>query len=257
MRVLVTRAADHAEAIDRLLCEAGAEPIGLPTLRIEPTDQTAALDAAIDRLRAGGYDWVVVTSRNAVERLLTRFAERRISLDVLEAVSVATVGRATAERLTGAGIAVALVPERFTAGEVVAAMTERGVASARVLFVHGDLARTTVRDGLAASGAIVDAVEVYRTRPVAEIPAETAALLRDGAIDAVTLMSPSSARNFVDLLKGRGITVPPAAVACIGPVTASAAWEAGLRVDVVATESTAAGLVASLCEWRRREKGTS
>ena len=39
--------------------------------------------------------------------------------------------------------------------------------------------------------------------------------------------------------------VPPV-VACIGPVTARAAEAAGLRVDVVADESTVESLVAAL-----------
>jgi len=37
-------------------------------------------------------------------------------------------------------------------------------------------------------------------------------------------------------------------VACIGPVTASAARECGLPVDVVAREYTVSGLVEALCE---------
>ncbi len=45
--------------------------------------------------------------------------------------------------------------------------------------------------------------------------------------------------------------VPPV-VACIGPVTAQTASEAGLRVDIVAPVHTARGLVDALVEWAGR-----
>jgi len=47
----------------------------------------------------------------------------------------------------------------------------------------------------------------------------------------------------VELAGGRR---PPPVVACIGPVTAEAAARAGLHVDVVADEHSAAGLAAAL-----------
>jgi len=41
-------------------------------------------------------------------------------------------------------------------------------------------------------------------------------------------------------------------VACIGPVTASAAMKAGLCVDIVAPVHTVDGLVSALANWSQR-----
>ena len=60
--------------------------------------------------------------------------------------------------------------------------------------------------------------------------------------DVITFSSPSTVDRYLELSAGQ----VPAVVACIGPVTAEAARKAGLVVDVVADEHTAAGLVAAL-----------
>jgi uroporphyrinogen-III synthase len=44
-------------------------------------------------------------------------------------------------------------------------------------------------------------------------------------------------------------------VACIGPITARSAAEAGLTVQIVAREHTAAGLVDALVEWQANRAG--
>ncbi len=64
----------------------------------------------------------------------------------------------------------------------------------------------------------------------------------------ITFTSPSTVDGYLALSGGR---VPPV-VACIGPVTAEAARQAGLTVDVVAAEHSDAGLVAGLvARWDR------
>jgi uroporphyrinogen III methyltransferase/synthase len=70
--------------------------------------------------------------------------------------------------------------------------------------------------------------------------------------DAVTFASPSAVLGFVEIagtpeelhLTGEHADGP--VVACIGPVTARAAAEVGMRVDVVPQRHTIEGLVSSL-----------
>ncbi len=68
------------------------------------------------------------------------------------------------------------------------------------------------------------------------------------SLDAVTLASPSAVRNLVAALGGD--TAPArlgqAVVACIGPSTAQAAREVGLRPRIVASDHTSEGLVRAL-----------
>ena len=101
--------------------------------------------------------------------------------------------------------------------------------------------------GLRAKGWRVDVVEAYRTvRPAAD--AASAAALT-GA-DAVTFTSASTVTGYLELAGAE--RVPPV-VACIGPVTADRARQAGLEVDVVAPIHTVEGLVDALAEWARHK----
>jgi uroporphyrinogen III methyltransferase/synthase len=80
--------------------------------------------------------------------------------------------------------------------------------------------------------------------------------LLTGEVDVLTFASPSSVRNLADLLGGERSILAGSAVACVGPVTAGAAREVGLRVDVVAEGAMIAELVAALVTHRPRLDAT-
>ena len=71
-------------------------------------------------------------------------------------------------------------------------------------------------------------------------------MLRRGAIDIVTFASSSAVTNLLKLLGGDTAPLKGPLIACIGPVTARAAREAGLEVRVESREHTIPGLVRAL-----------
>ena len=67
--------------------------------------------------------------------------------------------------------------------------------------------------------------------------------------DVLTFTSASTVQGFAQALGGDAAAVAAAhgkTVACIGPITADAAREYGLQVDVIADTFTAAGLLDAL-----------
>jgi len=67
-------------------------------------------------------------------------------------------------------------------------------------------------------------------------------------VDVLTFTSSSTVRNFVEQVgqtTAQALTAQ-ARVVTIGPITAATARELGLRVDVVATVHTIAGLVEAM-----------
>jgi uroporphyrinogen III methyltransferase/synthase len=208
----------------------GAVPLLVPGIRIEFTDP-GPLDAALTRLR--DYDWVIFTSRHAVEAV---FRRRRS----LSGPRVAAVGRATAGELVRHGVVPDLVPREFVGERLLDALGP--VAGLRVLLPRADIGRRTIPEGLAARGAAVDEVVVYRT--VAGSPSRPDLT----GVDAVTFTSPSTVHGFLE----SGPLPAGARVLCIGPVTAAAAREHGLEVHEVAGEYTEDGLVAALIEALHR-----
>jgi uroporphyrinogen-III synthase len=107
-------------------------------------------------------------------------------------------------------------------------------------------ARDALPDRLRQRGSTVDVLELYRA--VAP-PGLAAALNRVlGDLDVVTFTSSSTVRHFVEAV---GHDLPPhVRVACIGPITAATARDAGLPVAIIAEEYTTQGLVDALIRDR-------
>ncbi|HEX5366945.1 MAG TPA: uroporphyrinogen-III C-methyltransferase [Acidimicrobiales bacterium] len=243
-RVVVTRARAQASALVERLAARGAATVEVPAIEIvDPADGGAGLAAAVARLAAGGYDWVVVTSPNGAGRLLD--AVRRAGHDAraFGGTRLATIGPGTADALAAGYLVADLVPERYVAESLVAAFPAAPPEGGRVLLARAAAARDVLPDGLAAKGWAVDVVEAYRTVPVPPEPAQAEAVAH---ADVVTFASSSTVTNFLASV-GTGRTPP--VVAAIGPVTAATARSHGLHVDVEAEVHTIDGLVDALCAW--------
>ena len=244
--VVVTRARAQASGLVRRLADLGADVVELPVIAIEdPADRGAALAAAADRAVAGAYEWVVVTSGNAVARVVDALGGRALPAST----RWAAVGTSTAKALMIRGMVPDLVPERAVSDALVEVFPVarppgtdpgRGTATGAALFVRAERVRAVVAPGLAAKGWRVDEAIAYRT-VAGDVDPEAAA--RASAADAVAFTSSSTVERTVDLLGADG--VPPVVVS-IGPVTSEAARAAGLAVTAEATVHTLEGLVAAV-----------
>lgn len=155
LAVIVTRPARQAERLVQLLQDHGATAIAFPTLAIEPVtlDETQRRACMLD-----AFDWIIYTSANAVEHSIPQLGRPGKS-------RVGAIGRATARALADAGITVDAVPEPGSASDSEGLLAHPGLAGPagkRILIVKGVGGRDVLRAGLAARGADVSAVEVYR-----------------------------------------------------------------------------------------------
>jgi uroporphyrinogen-III synthase len=248
-RVLVTRPEAQSEALLGRLRALGAEPVVCPTIRIEGLTDFGPLDEAIGRL--SGYDWLIFTSVNGVRFFFERLATLGAGMEALRspALRLAAIGPATAQALEAQGLQVAFVPSHYVAEAI---LEEIGsVAGLHILLPRADIARKALADGLRAQGALVVEVSAYRTVAAAGEEPMLPAGLAEG-IDIATFTSPSTVHGFLALLEAAGRPVGQvlagAKIACIGPITARAAQEAGLRVDIVAPEHTVEGLLNAINE---------
>jgi uroporphyrinogen III methyltransferase/synthase len=248
-RIAVTRARAQAGRFAALLAEAGAEVIECPAIEIAPPESYEPLDAAIDRIDS--YDWVLFTSVNGVDRFFARLDERGGDVRALHRARLAAIGPETARRLERLHLRGALVPDDFRAEGLIAALGAESLAGASVLLPRAAGAREILPQELRRLGARVDEVVTYRSvRPPASVDILRAAL-GEAPLDALAFTSSSTVRGFLSLLDeadpGRQrIDLARTAVACIGPITAETAREAGLRVDVVPDEYTVPALAAAM-----------
>lgn len=235
-RVVVTRAARQAKTFEKRLRLQGLVPIHFPVIRFETLP--------FQPRRPADYDWLLFTSVNGVS---TFFEETQQPDQIQGQTAVAAVGPATAAALEKRGITPGVVPDRFTADHLAAALGD--LAGRRILLPRAGQGGAKVVEQLKAKGAIVDDLPLYDT-VLNDPPAQAWVELATGW-DVATFTSPSTVRNFVELISRPPLQfshVPfknrlrEGKIACIGPVTRRQAIDLGFEVDIVPDHYTIAAL---------------
>lgn len=246
--VLVTRAPHQAAALVEPLEALGAKVLVAPMIdTIDPVDWAPA-DAMLRSLAS--YDWVVLTSTNAVDRFLARLDHLGVSRAAFDDVRIAVVGAATADRLAEHGLTPDVVPADFRAEGLIDEFEALGIArGTRFLLPRAERAREILPEALCDRGATVDIAVVYRTVPTTPDPA-IVERLRAGEVDVITFTSPSTVRHFIGWVTAAGLEpaniLEGVATASIGPVTSDALRSRGHAVTVEALASTMGGLVDAI-----------
>ena len=246
--VLVTRANAQSGVLSDRLQELGATVVEMPTLEIVPPSDLAPLDRAIASL--DGFDWLVLASGNAVEAFFTRLQSSGFDSRALHAVSIAVVGRKTAECLSRQGITPDFVPEEFVADALVKSLPIS--EGDRLLFPRVESGgRPTLIEGLTKRGVDVVEVAAYESRCPLEIPPQPLALLNSQQVDVLTFASSKTVVHFHQLILGAGVEISQldrAKIVAIGPKTAETCEEYLGRVDACAREYTLEGLVDAVVQ---------
>jgi uroporphyrinogen III methyltransferase / synthase len=238
-RVVVTRARAQASGLARSLTALGAEVVELPAIRIQPRIDSDAVRGAVDDIYS--YALVCLTSPNGADLLFEAMAAAGRDARALANASVAAIGPGTASALRRHGIIADVVPEESVAEALVGALGDVEVEGRPVLVARAAEARDVLPDALRERGADVDVVALYQT--VAEEP-DPAALDAAAEADYLTFTSSSTVSNLVEAVGDR--FPPRARIVSIGPITSSAAREAGLEVHVEAERHDIEGLVEAL-----------
>jgi uroporphyrinogen III methyltransferase / synthase len=255
-KIVVTRSREQAGELVDLLESLGAEPIEAPMIRVEPPDDYGPLDKAT--AEAGTYDWIIFTSANGADFFLRRLMAGSGDIRDLKGVRLVAIGPATAERLARQGLRVDLEPAESRAEAIVHALRELGeIKGKRFLLPRADIAREVLPEELRRSGADVTEVVAYRT-VLAEIEREgdpdIYRMLLEKRIDVVTFTSASTVKNFVQIF---GADQSPdllnaTKVASIGPVTAEAAEQYGIKTAIMPKEYTIPALVQAIVDHFRQ-----
>jgi uroporphyrinogen III methyltransferase / synthase len=251
--VLVTRSAEQSTTFSDLLKAQGATVIEMPTLEILPPSDWGALDQAIAEIQ--DYDWLVLTSANAVNYFFDRFLAQGQDLRKLGHCKMAVVGKKTAKFLKARGFYPDFTPPDFVADSLIEHFPD-SIAGKKVLFPRVESGgREVLVNSFTASGAIVTEVAAYQSGCPAIADATAIAALRSGKITIITFASSKTVQHFHQLIEQTiGADWPiilkdvfkNICIASIGPQTSKTCRELFGRVDVEATEYTLEGLVESI-----------
>jgi len=245
-RALVTRPACQNERLCRMLRDLGAEPLPLPTIYIEPADDSTGWDCFQSAVETGG--WLVFTGQAGAEHFLSRLLAYGMDIRSLGKFSIAAIGSGTESALRRFGLKADLIPDKFTRqGLVEALLHSADLSGVNIVRVRGNLGDDLVERELARAGAKVIVLTVYRTE--FEV---WDAHIKDEIIahppDYITFTSSSTVEGLVKIIgiEDARRLAKESKVAVIGPITAATAREFGLPVALISSHHTEEGLVETL-----------
>lgn len=244
LRVVNTRPKEQAGELSALLREAGAIPLPYPCISIAPVARIGEFD---DILRQQSFDWICLTSQNAVEMLAIRANAIGLDRARLTAPRYAVVGKATANSLKKhLDIDASFTPATFAAESMARDCPIH--EGERVLMPVSDLASEEPVQLLTAKGADVTRMVIYHTT-VGSGGVDVGTLLKDGQVGAITFTSPSAVSGFVKRLKKEEGNLDDARqvpIACIGPSTRDRAISENMLRVFFPEEHTLQGLLKAL-----------
>ncbi len=247
--ILITRAREQSADFADRLKQLGAEVIQVPLIEIAPPLSWRGMDRAITQLRS--FDWILFTSVNGVSAFFQRLKEKGKDRRSLSGVKICAIGPATAEELRKRGVWVDYLPKQYVAESILKGLKKEGIEGKRILLARAKKARDVLPEGLRSMGAEVDVVEAYRTIKPKGVSQRLRRLFQHEKVDVVTFTSSSTVHHFIDLLKGEDLKelLKETAVACIGPITAQTAREAGLKVHIQPEEYTIPALTRAISRY--------
>lgn len=259
---MITRALAQADEFAQELERYGAQVIACPTIEIKELDDYQRLDEAINHLY--GYDWLIVTSVNAVDyffKRLTALGRNAASLDELK---VCVIGEATAERLRDLSVHVDVIPNDSKAEGVFSAL-ERFIGGTdaftglNILLPRASVARDFLAKALEAAGARVDIVPVYSTALPDNLDRGRVAAMLSGSADCIAFTSGSTVKNLAQLFDTQDLSAALSGItiACLGDITSQAAATFGLNVEIQPKQTTIPALALAIANHFARSESAN
>ncbi len=247
-RVVITRAVAQSSELFEKLLQRGAVPTSLPLVSFSAPQDYSPLDAALDNWHQ--FDWVLFTSANAVQSVVSRSAVLSLAA-VLEQAGkrprIAAVGPATKDAATKSGLCVDHVVKTHL-GIALAEELASHLRHQNVFLPRSDRANPDLPAALKKLGAQLTEVVAYRTLPPSDVDRERVTKVLGQGTHAAVFFSPSAVHNLADLVGKQALTELQGriGIAAIGPVTSAALREYGIHQIVIAADTTAAAVIEAL-----------
>ena len=248
-RIVITRAAVQSSEILEELYAQGASPIIFPLVAFAEPQDFSTLDAGL--LRLGEFDWLIFTSENAVHAVSGRLQALGRSLDdVGRPARVGAVGPTTARAAENAGFSVTYSAKTHS-GVSLANELDRSISGKSILLPRSNRANPDLPELLRLHGGLVTEAIAYLTMAPADLDPSQLAAISSGQLDAIVFFSPTAVEHF-EALSGPGRLrnlQDGVAIVAVGPITATALEKVGVKVMVVAADTTCAAVVNALVNF--------
>jgi uroporphyrinogen-III synthase len=245
-RVVITRTPRQSLELAERLTALGALPVALPLVAFTAPEDYRPLDEAIARL--DDFDLVIFTSENAVRAVVKRADVRGIIMNVPGRRSrAAAVGPTTAAAARQAGFRVDYQASTHS-GAALAHELGQSLHDQSVFLPRSDRANPELPQLLRQYGADVSEVIAYCTVVPVNLDHEKIAAIQQGDADAILFFSPTAVEHFLSVISGAMIQAlqHKIALTAVGPITAAALHQAGVKTLLVAEDTTADAVIGAL-----------
>jgi uroporphyrinogen-III synthase len=244
LKVLVTRPFEQAKNLVKLIEQHGGQPVLLPMLKIDPVlpDETSLHQLQ----QLTGNELLIFVSANAV-----RYGHHYVPQAIRHELTIAAIGRGTANELARAGLQVNLLPDTSHDSEALLALPQLSdVKDRHIVIVRGKGGREKLAETLRARGANVDYAEVYR-RVAPEVKIDEH--LSPAGIDIISITSGDALNNLAVLAHAQQQTwVFEKPLVVFHNRIAQQAKELGFgKTVLVVSEMSDAGIVRSLVQMNK------
>jgi uroporphyrinogen-III synthase len=243
--IAVTRPRGQAQEAAEMIEERGGKPYFMPTIEIKGLSDLKPIKSFIRELQEGEVDYVIFMSVNGVRYLLSAAESLRLldeTVDGLKKTVTVAVGPRTAQELKAHEIQVNFVPSKYTSEGILQMLRQLDVSGKTIRIPRTSSASPVLKEELGELGASAQEVYVYESALPVDKDWSTRFFqnLTAGKIDAIIFGSTSCVKNLFEMLSERmaperlrDLLNGGVVVVAIGPVTAGALAEMGVKVDVM------------------------
>lgn len=185
----------------------------LPLIEIAPLEDYRDFDGYLKKVT--GFDWIIFTSRYAVEYFFKRLEATGLDARRLSGIKIAAIGASTANKLKELAMSADLVPKKESSVGLLEAFKKINLKDKKIFFPRSNLSDKGLTAGLKSLQAQVSASIAYKNIMPQGLPD-----LDLNFFDEVMFTSPSGVRNFV---KRYGKPPHKIKLSFIGDVTANEA----------------------------------
>lgn len=195
----ITRNERDAQEFMELVAAEGGRALALPTIEIVPNGREAA-EEFLDRLRKGRHDYCAFMSSQAVN-VLFELADADSIVRALKSTAVVAVGPKTRQSLEQRGVAVNMMPYKFSSEGLAELLSKAEPAGKKIIIPRSGAANEFAANALKELGMQVDEVLLYTVKtakpgPVWEVFSR---LLAQKKVAAIVFTSASSVESFFEI----------------------------------------------------------
>jgi uroporphyrinogen-III synthase len=242
--IAITRPAGQTQEARENITALGGKPYFIPAIEIKGLTDLTQITQFINELKSGQIDWVVFMSTNGIKHLFEAAKTLKQTTTLMAGLATAfvvAVGPKTAEACLTFGVHVDMIPAKYSSEGLIETIKDMDLLGKKIRIPRTTSATPTLTNKLKEMGADVQEIYVYESGlPVdEELKARFYADLAAGRIDAVVFGSGLSAKNIFKMLtekaspqQVKALLNEKVTTVAIGPTTAEALKELGVKVDV-------------------------